>query len=634
MNDLDEAILLRNESYFYCKRLFRSCQSIVFAETNSDLSSPELLRTKISPIKALTAAHIPPTLVGMGLLLGSVASPIPFIQGEKMIMIESKQARYLQSLSSLNHMIDDEDLTLLEGGPPQKAVVQILQRVPKSSPTVEELSKGSAFSFKTFLKKIGGKSDDSIQLDDLNHSKSRSLDRGFKNIESRPSSANLTSTHYFHAEIQFIMSLIGISEKLVNVPKFARQPSLIAELTLLNHNLPANICIPFWCPSNSISQIHHQIVQIALSDCVVLNSAERVPFLACVEVIECGDNEFQSHRSSGASAPGKEVDFGFDLAKLEHRNSKEIPSDYFISIVSKRQPEIKPITKLPLQLRQSPTSSQNRVSTPTQEESSDEFSNRMRTAAIMLAQLYQEQQKGAILNNGKPHIRSETVQSAPPGINLDKSNVSLANLSSGSKESLVQNGFEEIRNRVLKEMSASEQQRIQRFTNREQDSFAEIGEALPEGEEEKIRNASSGYNNEDPSASVFREPWDIKKKRIRDNSTYGKHPKWNLYSVIIKSGTDLRQEQLALQLIAEIQKCWEAFEIPIWVYSFRVLITSVSSGLIEVIPDSVSVHSIKKEAYLKRVNQPGFAYTLYDHFVRVCEIINYRNLGIQMKSVF
>lgn len=50
--------------------------------------------------------------------------------------------------------------------------------------------------------------------------------------------------------------------------------------------------------------------------------------------------------------------------------------------------------------------------------------------------------------------------------------------------------------------------------------------------------------------------------------------------------------------------------------SFRILPLSSDAGLIETIPDAISVHSIKKHAYAQGLNQPGLAYTLYDYFVR------------------
>lgn len=58
--------------------------------------------------------------------------------------------------------------------------------------------------------------------------------------------------------------------------------------------------------------------------------------------------------------------------------------------------------------------------------------------------------------------------------------------------------------------------------------------------------------------------------------------------------------------------------------SFRILVTSESTGLIETITDTMSVHSIKKTAYSKVGLTPGdvqqqqlSSYTLYDHFKEV-----------------
>lgn len=268
------------------------------------------------------------------------------------------------------------------------------------------------------------------------------------------------------------------------------------------------------------------------------------------------------------------------------------------------------------QARQLATVPGDRVVTPTQVvEGADQFDNKMRTAAIMLAQLYQEQQKDS--ESLSSHFRSRSLVRKPEYKHSVKRSNSISSPQTVAKElsSTSLNDFEAIRTRVLQEMTASEAERVQKL--HENGAEEPHSELLPIGEEEDLQKGQFHQDQEDPSASVFLEPFSKKKERIREASPYGTHPNWNLYSVIVKSGADLRQEQLALQLITEIQKCWEIFEIPIWVYCFRMLITSVDSGLVEVIPDSISVHSIKKQGYVKRLNQPGIMFTLYDHFVQV-----------------
>lgn len=51
---------------------------------------------------------------------------------------------------------------------------------------------------------------------------------------------------------------------------------------------------------------------------------------------------------------------------------------------------------------------------------------------------------------------------------------------------------------------------------------------------------------------------------------------------------------------------------------FQILITGGSSGLVETITDAVSVHSIKKALYARRMTDGGLgSVTLLDHFANV-----------------
>ncbi|KXN66589.1 kinase-like protein, partial [Conidiobolus coronatus NRRL 28638] len=112
------------------------------------------------------------------------------------------------------------------------------------------------------------------------------------------------------------------------------------------------------------------------------------------------------------------------------------------------------------------------------------------------------------------------------------------------------------------------------------------------------------------------EDWDTKRERIRLDSPYGDHPNWELIPLIVKTGADLRQEQFALQLIEEADHIWKDAGLDIFVKPFRIMVTSNSSGLIEMVRNTISVHSLKKNAYSKGYNTKGTVYTLYDHFVK------------------
>ncbi|OMO57128.1 hypothetical protein CCACVL1_25977 [Corchorus capsularis] len=89
------------------------------------------------------------------------------------------------------------------------------------------------------------------------------------------------------------------------------------------------------------------------------------------------------------------------------------------------------------------------------------------------------------------------------------------------------------------------------------------------------------------------ELWEVKKERIRKASIHGKLPGWDLRSVIVKSGDDCRQEHLAVQLISHFYDIFQEAGLPLWLRPYEVLVTSSYTALIETIPDTASLHSIK-----------------------------------------
>ncbi|PWN29719.1 hypothetical protein BDZ90DRAFT_230571 [Jaminaea rosea] len=316
----------------------------------------------------------------------------------------------------------------------------------------------------------------------------------------------------------------------------------------------------------------------------------------------------------------------------------------------------------------------------------DDYSDRMRTAAIMLAQLNQSTNAAsqpAVTHN--PHIsataqggwsswiigtswaaggssasstaangagpKSEigqgsagvkapiSVAAAPPtsgAIAADPTKTAAKSSSgpngapaapvvAGGGSRLIHADTEMIRKRIMQEMMALEEERMERMKSsgsRKIGSSAASRRPAPTSVEDEA-TVLRAVNKDDPSAAMFRETWAAKKARIRAASPYGHLPSWDVFSVIVKTGADLRQEQLAVQLINEFGRIWEEKGSRLWVRYFRILVTSESSGLMETITDAVSVHSIKKEAYA-RAQKDGAGgpeggkiatYSIYDHFV-------------------
>lgn len=156
----------------------------------------------------------------------------------------------------------------------------------------------------------------------------------------------------------------------------------------------------------------------------------------------------------------------------------------------------------------------------------------------------------------------------------------------------------------MSEMMLLEEERMQRMkldiiSGNKQTDLSEGGSTTSQksvnlADEEVVMKA---VNEEDPSGKMLSESWSDKRQRIRQSSPYGHLANWNLFSVIVKTGTDLRQEQIITQLINEFGRIWKEEECDVWVRYYRILVTGESTGLMETIVDAISIHSLKKSAY-------------------------------------
>lgn len=101
---------------------------------------------------------------------------------------------------------------------------------------------------------------------------------------------------------------------------------------------------------------------------------------------------------------------------------------------------------------------------------------------------------------------------------------------------------------------------------------------------------------EDPPSyldEIFGVAWEDKKKQYRSKSKFGKYKNWDLISVIVKGGDDLRQEQLATSIINKFHDIFRKAKLSTWLYPYEILAVSSDGGFIETIHDTVSIHVLK-----------------------------------------
>ena len=139
-----------------------------------------------------------------------------------------------------------------------------------------------------------------------------------------------------------------------------------------------------------------------------------------------------------------------------------------------------------------------------------------------------------------------------------------------------------------------------------EDSAGPLGPSVaPEGEEEERRQMMEAF---------YGECWEAKRRRIKARSHSGGETGWDLVAFIVKSDDDIRQEQFAMALVSHFHEMFRAARCNCWLRPYSVVATAPDSGFIEVVPDCVSLHSLRDQ--WAEMKWAATDQTLCTHFVR------------------
>lgn len=203
------------------------------------------------------------------------------------------------------------------------------------------------------------------------------------------------------------------------------------------------------------------------------------------------------------------------------------------------------------------------------------------------------------------HSKDEIIKEADPQVQNEKIS-NMSNDESGVTKSV----------RKLSEMTPAERQRANVRKVVYGDAYSRQPEIFNLAEESYEKGKSlETANNLDQKArqavilSVYGELWSWKEERILSKSPFRNVEGTQLLPFIVKAGDDLRQEQLAIQLISQFKKIFDEEGVNVFLRPFTVMSVSSEAGFVEVIPDAVSVHSLKKRF-------PNFV-SLLDYFEKV-----------------
>lgn len=369
--------------------------------------------------------------------------------------------------------------------------------------------------------------------------------------------------NYFRCQTQFVYSLQSIANKLVSVPKQARLSALQLELALLNRDLPAEVDIPWLLPAPEVGR-QHRIVRISPTEATVLNSAEKAPYLLLIEYLK--------------------DDITFDPDTERNRYLLRTPDErkYLFERTfntPSSRPQNEPITpkiesQLPLEEKDISIYTLDEIEQITPRSPRSVVSERLKSP--------EGDDDQVDLSSTAAEVIDEQDDIASLVVQMRTASVVLAQLDSAEGAKLPKADIAAIKAKIINNMQAMGDPRL----------FAH-GEAGDRKLENDLKTSGLG-SNDDPSAANLGEDWQARKERVRRSSPYGVYPNWDLFSVIVKTGDDLRQEALASQLIQTAQKRWYEDGVDVWVKKMGILVTGSSSGLVETITNGLSIHSIKK----------------------------------------
>lgn len=441
--------------------------------------------------------------------------------------------------------------------------------------------------------------------------------------EQSEAPTNLLKTNYFRCETQLVYALISISNRLLQVPKEARQSALQVELALLNEDLPhAQVDLPMLLPQSRGGK-QNRLVRICVNEATVLNSAEKAPFMLLIEYLR-GDLTFdpQSARNRELLRSQRTVTHIFERPSLQVRRRMSVSRDK------------NGITSTSTATSVTASNGNDVISSDTYSGDGNQSGNQGGSAGVPTNAVEEidisevglleredmfrsESTQPTASNRGLPvssleldgatHVQETRQYTEGPSASdlatqLRAASVILSQLDGNTK--LPRQEAQLIKSRVLESMQ-------QMKTNGGAGSAGIAGERRLENDlklsglavgPESENESGPQQDDEDPSASNLGEDWQTRRARIRRASKFGHLPNWELVSVIVKTGDDLRQEALASQLIQRASQLWKHNGVGVWVRRMMILITSANSGLVETITNALSLHSIKKALTTAEVN--------------------------------
>ncbi|KAF0682459.1 Aste57867_25411 [Aphanomyces stellatus] len=464
----------------------------------------------------------------------------------------------------------------------------------ENGPLLLEIAKQGGIPAKLF--DLGLAEDEIDSSADMQEQRASALLLAEANIQSP------TQMSLFQTTPCFVKSLTDLADRLIPLPLVNRKSRLRQGLAEIQAMFFPSMGI--YLP---IGHAAHRVKGLVIDECFPFSTKERVPYLICVEVVDydlhpdhaaaAAPSMPRSRSASAGSATGGHHSSSFCYTvKLPFNKTVTVAVSSDNDILDETTPPSNTNDTTPLSAAAAPTAIGDHhkspaLSTPSSMPLDDDDS----TTTTFVVKPFRKSYTLSFRHTGDAAGSDEMPLADEDDVDDDAQTHTMGQWANRHKK--YGKRMVELKREETPEM---------RLTSMDSDERIELSPtAWSDVADDKFDDiATSGSH----PVIAFRERWSEKEARLRDQSAHGHLAGWRLVPVIVKSNDDLRQEQFAAQLIAQCHKIFMDAHLPLSLRPYAVLATSATCGLIEAVPDTVSLDSLKK-------NDPDYT-TLFDFYER------------------
>jgi len=109
----------------------------------------------------------------------------------------------------------------------------------------------------------------------------------------------------------------------------------------------------------------------------------------------------------------------------------------------------------------------------------------------------------------------------------------------------------------------------------------------------EITSKEEDSDDESNSNSIFGELKSDRERHLKKFSMFGYIKDWTIRSFVVKSNDLVLQEEFVLQLLTQFQRIFDEENIPLKLGIYKVIAITKTSGLVEIVPNSISLDKLK-----------------------------------------